>query len=96
VLSKIAEGSSGPSVVREGGVEEFERCLTRKPHLDELMFMNNRKVSPYSGTTVMLTAEGRLALAIDALAAARKCPTEARRKRLLERAIIYLRPVVQG
>jgi hypothetical protein len=58
--------------------------------------MNNSKVSTYFGTTVMLTVEGRLAFAVDALSAAQKTRNEERRKRLLEQAMVYLRPVAQG
>src|ERR1035437_438776 len=60
------------------------------------MYMNNRDISTYSGTTVMLTVEGRLALAVDALAAAQKTRKEDRGKRRCDRAMVYLRPVISG
>jgi|GEM_PF-5053024 hypothetical protein len=60
------------------------------------MYMNNSKVSTFSGTTVMLTVEGRLALAADALAAAQKTRKTERRKSLCEQAMMYLQPVIQG
>ena len=58
--------------------------------------MSHSNLSTYSETTVMLTIEGRLALAADALAAAQKTDKEGRQKRLCEQAMRYLRPVVQG
>jgi hypothetical protein len=58
--------------------------------------MNNSDVSTHFTATVMLTDEGRLALAADALAAVQKTRKEGRRKALCEQAIKYLRPVVQG
>ncbi len=60
------------------------------------MHMNNSKISTYSGTTVMLTVEGRLALAVDALAAAQKTRKAERRKGLCEQAMMYLYQVVQS
>jgi hypothetical protein len=40
-----------------------------------------------------LTAEGRFALAVAALAAARKTSKEEERKRLCEKVMMYLRPL---
>jgi hypothetical protein len=58
------------------------------------MVMNNSTV--YSGTVVMLTVEGRLALAADALAAAEKARNEPQRKRLCLNAMNHLRAIVEG
>jgi hypothetical protein len=60
------------------------------------MDMNNSKLSTYAATTVMLTVEGRIALAADALAAAGKTRNEQRKKTLCEQAMSYLRSVVQA
>ena len=51
-----------------------------------------------AGTIVMLTVEGRLALVADALATAHNTRNEdeEHRKRLCEKVMGYLRPVVQG
>ncbi len=57
--------------------------------------MNNSKVSS-AGTIVMLTVEGRIALAADALAAAEKTRNEKRRKSLCEQAMNHLRSVIQA
>jgi hypothetical protein len=56
--------------------------------------MNHSKLSFGAATTVMLTDEGRIALAVDALATARKARGEQLRKALCEQAMSYLRPVV--
>jgi len=56
--------------------------------------MNQSQVSARAATTVMLTDEGRIALAVDALTAAAKARNEQRRKVLCEQAMHYLRPVV--
>jgi hypothetical protein len=63
--------------------------------VDELTYVNNSETLTYSGTTVMLTIEGRLALAVDALAAAQKTRKEEQRKSLWRQAMMYLRPFVQ-
>jgi hypothetical protein len=55
--------------------------------------MNNTNRSPYSKTAIVLTHEGRLALAADALAAAQKTRNETRRQRLCEQTVAYLRPL---
>jgi hypothetical protein len=44
----------------------------------------------------MLTVEGRIALAADTLAAADKTRSEEQQKRLCEKVMRYLSPVVQG
>jgi hypothetical protein len=62
--------------------------------LAELECMMNNKVPPYSERTVTLTVEGRLILAMEALAAAQKACQQKRQARLCEKAIMYLRPVV--
>jgi hypothetical protein len=59
------------------------------------MYMQETNVSNYAGTIGMLTVQGRLALAADALVAAAETGNEQRRKRLSERAMNYLRSVVQ-
>ncbi len=56
--------------------------------------MNHSKLSSGATTTVTLTDEGRIALAVDALAAAGKARSEQRRKALCEQAVSYLRPIV--
>jgi hypothetical protein len=56
------------------------------------MSMNKSQLST-SATTVMITAEGRLALAADALAKAAKMSGGLRRKQLCERAMNHLRAV---
>jgi len=58
--------------------------------------MRKNDISSYSGTTIMLTVEGRLALAADALAAAEKARTKQGRKRLCEKAMNHLRSAAQG
>jgi len=57
--------------------------------------MDNSKLSTYAATTVMLTDQGRIALAADALIAAGKSRNEKRRKALCEQAMSYLRSIVQ-
>jgi hypothetical protein len=57
--------------------------------------MDKSDLSTDSGITVVLTVEGRLALAVDALAAAQKTRRKERRKCLCEQAVMYLRPVIQ-
>ena len=58
--------------------------------------MSKNDISTYSGTTIMLTVEGRLALAADALAAAEKARSKQGRKRLCEKAMNHLRSAAQG
>jgi hypothetical protein len=58
--------------------------------------MNKSKRSSWVGTTVMITVEGRTALAADALAAAAKTRNGPRRKQLCERAMNHLRATVQS
>jgi hypothetical protein len=57
--------------------------------------MSKNDVSTYAGTTIMLTFEGRLALAADALAAAVKTRSKQGRKRLCEKAMNHLRSAPQ-
>jgi hypothetical protein len=57
--------------------------------------MKKNPVSTYAETTVMLTVEGRIALATDALASAEKARTKQRRKLLCEKALNHLRCLVQ-
>lgn len=57
--------------------------------------MTKNQLSTYAGTTVMLTDEGRIALAADALMAAGKSRNEKRRKALCDQAMSYLRTIVQ-
>jgi hypothetical protein len=70
--------------------------LLEKPQPDEQIGMDDKKLSIHAKTTVMLTLEGRIALAADALAAAGKTGNEQRKKALCEQAMTYLRPVVQA
>jgi hypothetical protein len=58
--------------------------------------MNKNDSSTYAGITVMLTVEGRIALAADALAAAGKARTEKQRKILCEQAMNHLRSATQS
>ena len=60
------------------------------------MCMSKNNSSTYAGITVMLTVEGRIALAADALAAAGKARSEKRRKSLCEQAMNHLRSVTQS
>ncbi len=71
-------------------------CLLQRPQADEQIGMNNNELSTYAATRVMLTVEGRIALAADALAAAGKTRNEQRKKALCELAMRYLRSVVQA
>ena len=71
-------------------------CLLEIPQTDEGVCMSKNDVSTYAGTTIMLTVEGRLALAADALAAAEKARTKQSRQRLCEKALNHLRSVAQG
>jgi len=65
------------------------------------MYMNDSTISPHSrtsivfpvGTTVDMTVEGRLARAVELLAAAQKTGKEKERKRLCEKVMMYLRPL---
>jgi hypothetical protein len=59
------------------------------------MRMKTSDLSTYARMTVTLTVEGRLSLASDALAAAKKTRNEQRRRRLCEEAVNHLRSVVQ-
>jgi hypothetical protein len=59
--------------------------------------MKKSNVSTYNNEAiVMLTVEGRIALAADTLAAADKTRSEEQQKRLCEKVMRYLSPVVQG
>jgi hypothetical protein len=60
------------------------------------MDMNNSKLSTHAATTVVLTVEGRIALAADALASAEKTRNEQQKKALCEQAMSYLRSVVHA
>ena len=70
-------------------------CLSEKAQSDEEVDMKKNPVSTYAETTVILTVEGRIALATDALASAVKARTKQRRKLLCERALNLLHCVVQ-
>lgn len=56
--------------------------------------MDNSQPSTYAGTTIMLTDQGRIALAADALSAAGKSRNEKRRKALCEQTMNHLRAIV--
>ena len=58
--------------------------------------MSKNDISTYAGITVMVTVEGRLALAADALAAAGKARSEKLRKSLCEQAMNHLRSATQS
>ena len=60
------------------------------------MYMDKNNISTYAGLTIMLTVEGWLALAADALAAAQKARSEERRKSLCKQAMNHLRSVIQS
>jgi hypothetical protein len=68
------------------------------------MYMNNSTISQRSRTTVIfpagtnvdMTVGGRLARAVELLAAAQKTLKEVERKRLCEKVMLYLRPLAQG
>jgi hypothetical protein len=73
--------------------------LLGRPRTDEETYMTKitkNDVSPYAGITVMLTVEGRLALAAYALAAADKTRSAKQRKRLCGQALNHLQAIVQG
>ena len=57
--------------------------------------MDNSQLSTYAGTTVMLTDQGRMALAADALIAAGKSRNEKRRKALCEQAMNHLQTILR-
>ena len=71
-------------------------CLLGIPQTDEGVCMSKNDVSTYAGTTIMLTVEGWLALAADALAAAEKARSKQGRKRLCEKAMNHLRSAARG
>jgi len=68
------------------------------------MHMNNSTISQHPrttvifpvGTTVDMTVEGRLARALELLAAAQITRKEEERKRLCDKVMMYLRPLAQG
>jgi hypothetical protein len=57
--------------------------------------MDNGQLSACGATTVMLTDQGRIALAADVLITAGKSCNEKRRRALCEQAMTYLRTIVQ-
>ena len=70
-------------------------CLLERPGTDEQKDMETSKGSIYRRAVVMLTVEGRIALAADALVAAAKTRNGKRRKTLCEQAVNHLRLVLQ-
>lgn len=60
------------------------------------MYMPKKNRCAYGGMSITLTIEGRLALAADAVAAARMARSEKRLKRICEEAVNHLRSIIQS